>query len=159
VAELSRRLAEELGMSSKQVEACRTAGFLHDIGMIAVPDRVLEKESSLSEDERTSVENHCRIGKKILEPLVHLGPVSDWVLMHHERVDGSGYPQGLKGPEIPLGAQVVALADSFQALVETRPFRPAHSVNDAVEILLGTAGIWHAQEVLKAFLRVVQRKP
>ena len=109
------------------MRACKTAGFLHDIGMIAVPDQLLEKTSPLSREESVRIQTHCRIGRDLLEPFSHLGPVPDYVFHHHERIDGSGYPEGLTGAEIPLGAQIVAAADSFRALVEPRPYRGAHS--------------------------------
>jgi putative two-component system response regulator len=123
VAELSEKIARELGLSPNEVRQCKTAGFLHDIGMIAVPDKILE-------------------------------PVPEYVFRHHERVDGSGYPDGLKDEDIAVPAQVVGVAESFTALMETRAFRPAHSLPEALEILLGTAGIWHSQRVLEALARV-----
>jgi HD-GYP domain-containing protein (c-di-GMP phosphodiesterase class II) len=155
VAGLSRRLAEELGLSKKEVRACKTAGFLHDIGMIAVPEGVLEKSGPLSPEESARIQDHCRIGKDLLEPFTHLGPVPEYVYHHHERVDGSGYPDGLTEEEIPFGAQIVAAADSFRALVESRPYRAPYSPSEAMEILVGTAGIWHSEEVLKALARLL----
>jgi response regulator RpfG family c-di-GMP phosphodiesterase len=155
VAGLAEGIAREMRLPPEDVRWCRTAGFLHDIGMIAIPDRILEKSDSLSSEESSQVREHCRIGKEILEPFPHLGPVPDLVFLHHERVDGSGYPLGLGGDKLPVGAQVVAVADSFQALVEPRPYRPAHSRSEALDILIGTSGIWHAPEVLKALARIV----
>jgi putative two-component system response regulator len=150
VANLSGSMAEELSLSSKDVWHCRTAGFLHDIGMIAVPDRILEKATELTPEESASIREHCALGKEILTPFSHLGPVSELVLMHHERVDGSGYPRGLKERQIPLLAQLVAMAESYAALVQSRPFRPAYSPREAMEILRGTEGIWHSQKALDA---------
>jgi putative two-component system response regulator len=155
VAQLSEKLATKLGLPQAEVRACKTAGFLHDIGMIAVPDGILEKTSPLTREESARIQAHCRIGRDLLEPFTHLGPVPKYVFHHHERVDGSGYPSRLVGEEIPRGAQIVAAADSFQALVEPRPYRPAHSPAEAVEILIGTAGIWHTQEVLAALARLI----
>jgi response regulator RpfG family c-di-GMP phosphodiesterase len=154
VARLSERLATELGLSKSEVSSCKTAGFLHDIGMIAVPDQLLEKASPLTPEESARIQQHCRIGKELLDPFTHLGPVPDYVLHHHERIDGSGYPFGLAGDEIPVGAQIVAAADSFRALVEPRPYRPAYSAGEAVEILIGAAGIWHSEDILLALARL-----
>jgi response regulator RpfG family c-di-GMP phosphodiesterase len=159
VAGVAERIARELGLSRNEIRACKTAGFLHDIGMIAVPDAILEKPTALTEDETARVEEHCRIGKELLEPFIHLGPIPTYVYLHHERVDGSGYPNGLVGQQIPLGAQVVAAADSYRALVEPRPFREANTSREAVEILLGTAGIWFSVHVLEALARVVPAGP
>jgi response regulator RpfG family c-di-GMP phosphodiesterase len=156
VADLSGRMAAELSLPPSEVEACRTAGFLHDIGMIAVPDAILEKTGPLTAAEAARVKDHCRIGREILEPFPQLGAVPEYVHLHHERLDGSGYPNGLREGEIPLGAQIVAVADSFRALVEHRPFRPSHSPAEALKILIGTAGIWHSPEILKTLARVLQ---
>lgn len=157
VADLSEKVAIELRLPAVQVRWCKAAGFLHDIGMIAIPDRILEKTSALTPEESARIQEHCRIGKEILQPFPHLGPVPEYVYLHHERVDGSGYPSGLRGEEIPLGTQIVAAADSYRALVEPRPFRPAHPPKEAMEILIGTAGIWHYPEVLKALARVLPK--
>jgi two-component system response regulator RpfG len=159
VAELAEGIAKELRLSEENVRWCKTAGFLHDIGMIAIPDRILEKSDALSVEESAKVQDHCRIGKEILQPFPHLGPVPELVFLHHERVDGSGYPSGLIGDDLPVGAQVVAVADSFRALVEPRPYRPAHSQGEAMEILVGTSGIWHSPKVLKALARIVPGSP
>ena len=157
VAELAGRMAEEMDLSPSDVEACKTAGFLHDIGMIAVPDSILDKSGPLTPSETLRMKDHCRIGREILEPFPQLGAVPEYVHLHHERLDGSGYPTGRREEEIPLGAQIVAVADAYRALVEPRPFRPAHPPGEAMKILIGTAGIWHSPEVLKALARVVQR--
>ena len=159
VAELSGRMAEEMHLPSSDSEECRTAGFLHDIGMIAVPDSILEKAEPLTAGEASRIKDHCRIGKEILEPFTQLGAVPEYVHLHHERLDGSGYPQGLREGKIPLGAQIVAAADSFRALVEPRPYRPANAPGEALKILIGTAGIWHSPQVLKALARVLQKTP
>ncbi len=154
VASLSERLAGEMGLSKADCRACRTAGFLHDIGMIAVPDQVLEKTGPLTPDESAQIQVHCQIGRDLLNPFGHLGRVPDFVFQHHERIDGSGYPSGLTGEKIPLEAQIVAAADSFRALVEPRPFRDPHSSSEAIEILRGAAGVWHSEKVLRALARL-----
>jgi response regulator RpfG family c-di-GMP phosphodiesterase len=155
VATLSERIAVELQLPRSEVRACKTAGFLHDIGMIAVPDAILEKTSALTDEESSRIQDHCRIGKDLLQPFTHLGPVPEYVFHHHERVDGSGYPSGLLGDQTPFGAQIVAAAESFQALVEPRPYRDAHSPEEAIGILVGTAGIWHSDEILTALSRLL----
>lgn len=155
VAELSEQLAVGLGLSEEETWACRTAGLLHDIGMIIVPDAVLESPNPLGPKETKKIQEHCRIGKELLDPFPHLGSVPEYVLLHHERVDGSGYPEGRQGDEIPLGAQIVAVADSYRALVEDRPFRAGHAPAEAVEIMLGSSGIWHAPRLLKSLARIV----
>jgi len=159
VAALSEAIAGKLGLPEEDVRWCKTAGFLHDIGMIAIPDRILEKSEALSSEEQAKIQDHSQIGKDILKPFPHLGPVPDMVLLHHERVDGSGYPAGLTGDDLPIGAQVVAVADSFRALVEPRPYRQAYPEGEAMEILSGTSGIWHSPEVLKALAGILPKSP
>lgn len=148
VSRLSHRMALQMGLPKKEGEAFRSGGYLHDIGMIAVPDRILNKEGPLSREEFDEVKKHSRLGEDILRPFTHLGPVRQFVLRHHERIDGSGYPDGLQGDEIPLGAQIVGAADAYCALMEDRPYRPASSPQEALETLTGTEGIWFSRKVL-----------
>jgi HD-GYP domain-containing protein (c-di-GMP phosphodiesterase class II) len=155
VARLSEGLATELRLPRSEIRACKTAGYLHDIGMIGVSDAILEKTTPLTPDESAKIQEHCRVGRDLLAPFTHLGPVPIYVFHHHERVDGSGYPSGLVGDRIPLGAQIVGAADSLQALMEPRPYREAHAPDEAFEILVGTAGIWHSNDVLTALGRLV----
>ena len=155
VAQLSEKLALELGLPREEVRACKTAGFLHDIGMIAIPDAILEKTGPLTSEESAKIRTHCRIGRDLLRPFGHLGPVPDYVFHHHERVDGSGYPSGLTGSETPRGAQIVAAADSFQALMERRPYREPHTAAEAMEILVGIAVLLPLDEVISSVSRVL----
>lgn len=157
VAQLSEALATALHLPRAEVRACKTAGFLHDIGMIAIPDAILEKTTPLDSGESAIIQRHCRTGRELLEPFTHLGPVPDYVYLHHERVDGSGYPEGLTEGEIPLGAQIVAAADCFRALVEPRSYREAHPPAEALGILLGAAGIWHSVEVLAGLAKIIPK--
>jgi putative nucleotidyltransferase with HDIG domain len=150
VARLSHELARQMGLPADEAEVCRAAGYLHDIGMIVVPDRIIDKDGPLTGPEFQKVKEHCRAGEEILRPFSHLGPVSEFVLHHHERLDGSGYPAGLRGDAIPQGAQIVGLADVYCALLEERPYRPASSSREALETLTGTEGIWFSRRALSA---------
>jgi putative nucleotidyltransferase with HDIG domain len=155
VSRLCKKMAEELGLPEEEVIACRDAGFLHDIGMIAIPDKLLEKPTGLTPEESKRVQEHCRTGAEILHQFSHLGPVSEYVLLHHERLDGSGYPEGLDGEEIPLGAQIVGAADSFCAITEDRPFRPGNTPTAALEILRGAEDLWYSPRIIDALERAV----
>jgi response regulator RpfG family c-di-GMP phosphodiesterase len=150
VATCAAGIARTLSLPADQVSAIRTAGLLHDLGMIAVPDQVVNKPGQLTKEEFAHVAAHPRRGAEILIPMDHLGDVPRFVLEHHERVDGSGYPDGKKGSEITLGGQVVALAEYWTAITEDRPFRDRMSVKEAMSTLVGTGGTWFDSQLLRA---------
>lgn len=156
VAELCEEIANDLDLDPEQVADVRVAGLLHDIGFIGVPESVLRKEGSLTDEEFAAVKRHVEIGTAILEPLTHLGEAVEYVRYHHERLNGSGYPEGLKGTEIPLGAQIVGLADSYVALTQPRTYRPAGSSAEALETLRASAGVWFDQRLITALERAVR---
>lgn len=153
VAKCAAGIARALGLPGDHVSSIRTAGLLHDVGMIAVPDSVVNKPGQLTSEEFAAIAAHPRIGGEILEPMDHLGEVPRFVREHHERVDGSGYPDGKRGDEISLGGQVVALAEYWTAITEDRPFRDRMSTSEAMNTLAGTGGTWFEPELLRA-LRV-----
>ena len=153
VAIAAAGIARALELSEVEVRSVRTAGLLHDVGMIAVPDSVVDKPGALDEAERRAVLAHCARGAEILEPMEHLGRAITYVLEHHERIDGSGYPDGKRGADISLGGQIVGLAEVWIALTEPRPYRAAMSKADAMGTLVGAAGSWFSAEILEA-LRV-----
>jgi response regulator RpfG family c-di-GMP phosphodiesterase len=150
VAESAAAIATRLGMEQGLVSAVHTAGLLHDIGMIAVPDAVVSKPGGLSDGEYRVVKDHCRRGAAILGPMEHLEPAVTFVLEHHERLDGTGYPHGKKGSEISLGGQVLALAEAWTALTEERPYRDRMSNADALATLGSAAGLWYSAELIGA---------
>jgi len=150
VSDLATAIARELGLPPAEVEAVRVAGLLHDIGMIAVPDAVIDKGEDLTPEEEALVREHPRLAEEVLRPFPHLGMVAEYVVHHHERLDGSGYPDGLRGGEIPLGAQIVGVADVYVALVASRAFRDASIPDDALATLRGAEDYWFAGRVLDA---------
>lgn len=150
VAVSAAGIARELDIPEPEVRAIRTAGLLHDIGMIAVPDDVVDKPGELNPDEFAAIRDHCRKGAEILEPLTHLGPVVRFVHEHHERVDGSGYPDQKRGDEISLGGQIVGLAEVWTALTEPRAYREGMTKAKALTMLEGHAGSWFSEELIAA---------
>ncbi|BCV22233.1 hypothetical protein hamaS1_23020 [Moorella sp. Hama-1] len=121
------RLASRLGLETARVEKLRLAASLHDLGKIGIHDAILNKAASLTAAEFVLIKQHPVIGAKILQPLVPLKEQIPWIRHHHERYDGKGYPDGLRGEAIPLGARIIALADSFDAMTSDRPYRRALS--------------------------------
>jgi diguanylate cyclase (GGDEF)-like protein/putative nucleotidyltransferase with HDIG domain len=133
-------LAESAGLSDADVQGVRTAALLHDIGNMAVPEHILAKPDALTPEEFERVKIHPRVGADILRRVPFGAPVSELVLCHHERWDGLGYPAGIAGKDIPIGARILAIADSYSTLQADRPYRPARSQAEALTILQEYAG-------------------
>jgi diguanylate cyclase (GGDEF)-like protein len=133
-------LAREFGMSENEIQAVKTAALLHDIGKLAVPEHILSKPGPLTYEEFQKVRIHPQVGAEIIAGVPFPYPVAPLVLCHHERWNGTGYPAGLKGTEIPLGARVLAVVDYFEALTSERPFHGAMSYDAAIDILWQEAG-------------------
>jgi diguanylate cyclase (GGDEF)-like protein/putative nucleotidyltransferase with HDIG domain len=133
-------LAEAAGLSDADVQAVRTAALLHDIGNMAVPEHILSKPEALTPEEFERVKIHPRVGAEILRNVPFGGPVGELVLAHHERWDGLGYPAGLRGESIPIGARILAIADCYSTLQADRPYRPARTEVESVAVLREYAG-------------------
>ena len=158
VAQLAASLAAEMGRSDPEVEAVRLAGRLHDIGMICLADGILSKEGPLTAAEFEQVKRHVLIGHQIIEPLPHFGMVSAFVRSHHERWDGTGYPDRLTGEEIPWGARLLGAAEIYDALTTVRPYRTAVTPEEAVEDMRGLGGTTICPQVFAALSEVVSRR-
>jgi diguanylate cyclase (GGDEF)-like protein/putative nucleotidyltransferase with HDIG domain len=139
VAELAARVAERMGLDREQVELTRLAASLHDLGKLAVPEEILRKPGPLTDGERLVLERHPQIGYRMLESL-GVDPVAEWVLHHHERWDGTGYPDGLHGEDIPLGARIIFVADAFDAMTNDRVYRGKLSIDAALTELGDCSG-------------------
>ncbi len=133
-------LARALGMSEEEVECVRTAALLHDIGKLAVPDHILAKPGPLTDDERGKMRTHAAVGAALIAGVPFPYPVASLVGSHHERWDGSGYPAGMRGADIPLGARILTVVDYFAAITSDRPFNQAMPVEEAVNVLWQEAG-------------------
>ena len=140
VADLAERVGNRLGMFGQQLRALRWAALLHDVGKIEVRREVLNKPGPLTDAEFDEVKQHTVVGALMVERLARFGKVHQLVRWSHERWDGDGYPDGLAGVAIPLGARVICVCDAFDAMVSNRPYRPARSVSSALEELRRGAG-------------------
>jgi putative nucleotidyltransferase with HDIG domain len=152
VARLVEAIARNLGLEGETVEQLRLAALLHDLGKIAIPDTVLKKPGCLEPDERLLVRSHVQFGYSLLEGL-GIEPVDTWVLHHHEHWDGSGYPDGLAGEEIPFGSRVILVADAFDAMITHRMYRPALGPQEALAELRRQAGAQFDPAVVAALER------
>jgi putative nucleotidyltransferase with HDIG domain len=152
-SELAVGIAREMGLPADMIEGIRVAGFVHDMGKMSVPAEIVTKPSALTPLEFSIMKEHPQKGYAILKEIEFQWPIPEIVLQHHERVDGSGYPQGLKGNEIQLEARVVAVADVVEAISSDRPYRPNLGIEAALEEIDKNKGIFYDTEVTKACLK------
>ncbi|MBE3584546.1 MAG: HD-GYP domain-containing protein [Limnochordaceae bacterium] len=156
VAEIAVRIGHELGMSDNDLETLKYAGLLHDIGKIGIEDRLLKKPARFTPEEYREITQHSSLTGAILEGVAGFEKVNDWARHHHERYDGSGYPDGLEGDKIPLGARILAVADAFDAMASRRVYKPSIPFGDILVELLGHRGTQFDPKVLDAFVRVME---
>lgn len=160
LAEYTVRFGEFLGLGEEELENLRVASLLHDIGKVAVPDSILLKPGKLDPQEMSIMRRHPVAGEEICAPLKSLRHALPAIRHHHERVDGSGYPDGLKGDAIPLAARILQLTDIYDALTMERPYRKALSPDDAMRIMNAEAGEGLLDAVLLAeFLHFIENPP
>jgi len=155
VAELSARVAIRLGLDAEQIELTRLAGSLHDLGKLAIPEEILRKPGELTDSERLVLERHPQIGFRMLDSL-GVDPVADIVLHHHERWDGAGYPNGLRGEGIPLAARIIFVADAYDAITSDRVYSPRRSSEAALTELERCAGTQFDPAIVAAFAEEVE---
>ena len=157
VSTLSVAISKEMDLSEDRSRGIEVAAGLHDIGKISIPSDFLNKPAKLSQMEFDTVKEHSRIGYEVLKGRDFPWPVADIVLQHHERLDGSGYPGGLKGEEILLEARIIAVADVVESMTSRRPYRPALGIDKALEEIKQGAGKLYDSEVVAACIRVFEK--
>lgn len=157
VSYYSRLIAAALDLDEEECNDVRAAALLHDIGKIGISDFILGKKGSLEPQETEEVRSHPQKGVEILKPLPHFHSILPGILHHHENYDGSGYPQGLAGEEIPLSARIIAVADAYDAIISTRPYRAAADHNKAVQELKEYSGRQFDRRIVEAFVTTNSR--
>lgn len=155
VSQLCEKMGEALGYSEDKIKELKLVGLLHDIGKIAIEEGILNKPSKLTQDEWEEVKKHPEIGYRILSTVNDLSEMAEYVLAHHERWDGTGYPKGLKAEEIPMESRIIAIADTYDAIVSERSYRDALSKEFAIEELIKNRGVQFCPELVNVFVKKV----
>jgi putative nucleotidyltransferase with HDIG domain len=147
-------LAEKMNFSDREISTVKWAGLVHDIGKILIPNEILKKPTKLNEAEYALIKKHPEYGAKVLFASEEVKEVATIVNYHHERWDGTGYPEGLKGEEIPLVSRVISVADAFDAMISDRPYRKGLSIHNAREEIRKNSGTQFDPEIVEIFLEI-----
>ena len=158
VSDLACAIAEEYGLAKDQIDGVRVAGIIHDLGKIAVPAEILSKPSRLTPNEFNIIKEHPQVGHDILKEIEFPWPIAEIVLQHHERLNGSGYPQGLTAKSIRLEAKILSVADVVEAMATHRPYRPAIGLDEALKEIDDHKDTWFDPQVVEACLRIFHQK-
>jgi diguanylate cyclase (GGDEF)-like protein/PAS domain S-box-containing protein/putative nucleotidyltransferase with HDIG domain len=158
MAEYVSKIAKRLSLTNEEIENIRNGAMLHDIGKIGIKDEILLKPVKLTEKELKEVRKHPEIGADIIRQVHFLKNVVPIILYHHERYDGFGYGSGLRGEEIPIGARIIAIVDTYQALISDRPYRGAYSKKEAVKIVRDGAGSFFDPKIVEVFLDILKQE-
>ena len=157
VSDLSRAIATEMKLSRKNITGIRFASLIHDIGKISIPSEILTKPAKLSNIEYELVKSHVEIGYNIVKHVVFPWPIAELIHQHHERLDGSGYPRGLKGKDMLIGAKIIAVADTVEAMANHRPYRPV-GIDKALDEIKKWKGIQYDEQCVNACVRLFTEK-
>ncbi|MFH1045981.1 MAG: HD domain-containing phosphohydrolase [Candidatus Omnitrophota bacterium] len=158
IVEIIMHIAKELSLSSEELRNLRYAAMLHDAEKIGIPEEILKKPTPLTIKEYKIVKEHPRKSARILSPMERLRPAVGIIMHHHEKFDGTGYPDKLKGEQIPIGARIMAVADSLEAMISLRPYRQSTTIAEAIKELKSKSGTQFDPRVIKAFLKLIKRK-
>ncbi|MEA3424043.1 MAG: diguanylate cyclase, partial [Bacillota bacterium] len=158
VSELSEKIGRDYGLSDREVFELKSAGWLHDIGKIAISENILNKKGRLTQEEMMEMKKHPEIGYRILSAVNEMSNISEYVLAHHERWDGKGYPKGLSANQIPLQARIISVADSFDAMTRERTYRAVLSEEEAIEEIKRNSGTQFDPDVVEVFINKVMKK-
>lgn len=159
VSELCILMGKKLGFKNDDLNQLKAISNLHDIGKIAIDDSILNKPGKLTEDEWEIIKRHPEIGYRIISTSPEYAEIANDILSHHEKYDGTGYPRGLKGDNIPIRARIIAIADAFDAMVSRRPYREPRSIEDAKEEILRCSGTQFDPKLVKIFLDILEKNP
>ena len=151
------RLANELRWPPDHIRILELGARLHDIGKVRVPDHILNKPGSLNDEEWAVMKKHPSIGARILRGISHLRPAMPYILYHHERWDGTGYPEGLKGREIPIEARLLAIVDVYDAITTKRPYHPGKNTQEVIELIRSESGKHFDPDLVPIFIKLIEK--
>jgi putative nucleotidyltransferase with HDIG domain len=157
-AKIASAIAQEMDFSKEQIKTIHVAGILHDIGKVTVPNEILSKPGKLTDLEMALIRAHPQVAYDILNTMELPWDISPIVLQHHERMDGSGYPKGLSGENITVGARILAVADVIEAMASHRPYRAALGIDKALEEISKNKGVLYDAKVVDACLKLFKKK-
>src|SRR5208283_4086652 len=158
VADLCVAIAGKLGLSSERTQGLRLAAGIHDLGKVGIPAEILVKPGHLTETQFTLLKEHAQLGYEIVKNVHFPWPIAQMILQHHERLDGSGYPQGLKADEILIESRILAVADVVEAMSSHRPYRPTLGIEAALEEIENNKGILYDDAVVDTCLKLFRQK-
>jgi putative nucleotidyltransferase with HDIG domain len=158
VTNMALKIGAALGLSPDKLDDLHRAALLHDIGKVGVPAAILDKPGALDDDEYALIKKHPSIGARILEPIASYKEIIPMVLQHHERYDGKGYPGGISGDEIDIGARILAVADTFDAVTSDRPYRKGWTLERAIDLITEEASRQFDPDAVDAFLTVMKQE-
>jgi putative nucleotidyltransferase with HDIG domain len=158
VANIAKEIARDMGLSRDVIESVNLAGQIHDLGKIAIPSEILNKPGRINEIEFALIKTHSEMGYEIMKNIDFPWPIADIVLQHHEKIDGNGYPRGLKGDEILIQARIIAVADVLEAMASHRPYRAALGLDAAFDELKKNSGTHFDPEVVASCIRIFKEK-
>jgi response regulator RpfG family c-di-GMP phosphodiesterase len=158
VTEITIAIARAMALDSDEIEVLNLAGQIHDLGKIGIEDNILRKPGPLSDEEYAVIKTHPEKAKQIIQPLDFLKETIPIILHHHERFDGSGYPSGLSGGQIPRGSRIVTVADTYDAITSSRAYRQARDINAAVDELKRCKGSQFDPEIVEVFAKLVEKE-
>ena len=156
VTETALKIGSAMRLPPNKLDDLHRAALLHDIGKVGVPAAILDKPGALDDDEYALIKKHPAIGARILEPIASYKDILPMVVQHHERYDGKGYPGGLSGDEIDIGARILAVADTFDAVKSDRPYRKGWALERAIDLITKEAGHQFDPDVVEAFLEIMR---
>jgi HD-GYP domain-containing protein (c-di-GMP phosphodiesterase class II) len=156
IRDLALRLGKALGLSQRELDELSLLAEFHDIGKITIPRAILEKPGPLNEEEWSIVKKHPETGFRITQSIWELSSIATYILFHHERFDGQGYPRGLKGENIPLLSRIIAICDAYDAMITGRPYHRTYTKKEAIEELKRCAGTQFDPRIVEAFVKILE---